>query len=128
MYSIITNDLVYSRIKQVSESAQNTNDKGEPRALTEIVAAHEPFHLVEYRFTLQVMDVDYETKSVRRVVRESQIEEELAQIIKTYEHLYWESKVVKTETIFILKDLGSYNLAVVTPWFVKGEDRLPLHK
>lgn len=126
MYFMLTNDLVYRRIKQACEALQNTNSKKEP--LIEMVAAHEPIHLVEYRFTLQVMDVDYETKSVRRVVRESQIEEELAQIIKTYEHLYWESKVVKTEIIFILKDLGSYNLAVVTPWFVKGEARLPLHK
>lgn len=126
MYSILTNDLVYRRIKQACKARQNTNSKKEP--LIEMVAAHEPLHLVEYKLTLQVMETVFEVKSVRRVVRESQIEEELAQIIKTYEQLYWESKVVKTETIFILKDLGSYNLAVVTPWFVKGEDRLPLHK
>jgi hypothetical protein len=126
MYSILTNDLVYRRIKQACKARQNTNSKKEP--LIEMVAAHEPLHLVEYKLTLQVMETVFEVQSVRRVVRESQVEKELARVKETYEQLYLFSRVVNTETTFILKDLGAYNLAVVTPNFVDGDDRFPLRK
>lgn len=126
MYSILTNDLVYRRIKQACKARQNTNSKKE--SLIEMVAAHEPLHLVEYKLTLQMMETVFEVQSVRRVVRESQVEKELARVKETYEQLYLFSRVVNTETTFILKDLGAYNLAVVTPNFVDGDDRFPLRK
>nr|DAH09041.1 MAG TPA: hypothetical protein [Caudoviricetes sp.] len=121
---ILTSDLAYRRIEQ---DLEHDHPKKTPPAV-EVVAAHEPLHLVEYKLTMEMLSSVSEVMSVRRVVRESQIERELARVKETYEQLYLFSKVVSAETIYILKDLGAYNLAVVTPYAVEGADRIPLTK
>lgn len=90
----------------------------------DLIKIDEPMHIIEVRFAVIDKQGNSEVRSVHRLVRDCDIETTCNNVVSLYTELERKEaeKVRFIDWKYILKDIGSYNLAVISPSYIKGPD------
>lgn len=90
----------------------------------DLIKIDEPMHIIEVRFAIIDKQGNSEVRSVHRLAHDCDIEATCNNVISLYTELERKDaeKVRFIDWKYILKDIGSYNLAIISPSYIKSPD------